>query len=122
MPLLKGTQVASTGPLDGPSKLAADPLRDQADWPLLARTFFTRPTLRAPRRTLFPASTAYVNGPSKLACCHPGTARMSFLLRPWREHLPQFVNLISPACALRERSEEHTSELQSQSNLVCRLL
>src|SRR2546430_13476678 len=24
--------------------------------------------------------------------------------------------------ALRERSEEHTSELQSQSNLVCRLL
>src|SRR5688572_30935655 len=26
------------------------------------------------------------------------------------------------AYALRERSEEHTSELQSQSNLVCRLL
>src|SRR2546430_12936340 len=26
------------------------------------------------------------------------------------------------ACALSERSEEHTSELQSQSNLVCRLL
>src|SRR2546430_3580618 len=26
------------------------------------------------------------------------------------------------AVALRERSEEHTSELQSQSNLVCRLL
>src|SRR5688572_32983590 len=30
----------------------------------------------------------------------------------------------SPACgpARRPRSEEHTSELQSQSNLVCRLL
>src|SRR2546427_5495102 len=29
----------------------------------------------------------------------------------------------APACdAERERSEEHTSELQSQSNLVCRLL
>src|SRR5688572_30954978 len=27
-----------------------------------------------------------------------------------------------PRIALRERSEEHTSELQSQSNLVCRLL
>src|SRR5256886_8803835 len=26
------------------------------------------------------------------------------------------------ACGLAERSEEHTSELQSQSNLVCRLL
>jgi hypothetical protein len=34
------------------------------------------------------ASTAYINGPSKLACCLPGTARMSLLLRPWREHLP----------------------------------
>src|SRR2546427_6589073 len=29
---------------------------------------------------------------------------------------------VSGAFALRERSEEHTSELQSQSNLVCRLL
>src|SRR2546427_6405174 len=27
-----------------------------------------------------------------------------------------------PQAALRPRSEEHTSELQSQSNLVCRLL
>jgi hypothetical protein len=31
---------------------------------------------------------------------------MSFLLRPWREHLPQFVNLISPACALREHRND----------------
>src|SRR2546430_10633096 len=28
----------------------------------------------------------------------------------------------SPRCRLAPRSEEHTSELQSQSNLVCRLL
>src|SRR2546430_16964710 len=27
-----------------------------------------------------------------------------------------------PAGSVKERSEEHTSELQSQSNLVCRLL
>src|SRR5688572_31399285 len=27
-----------------------------------------------------------------------------------------------PGCRARRRSEEHTSELQSQSNLVCRLL
>src|SRR2546430_14844830 len=33
--------------------------------------------------------------------------------------LPQVVHL---ARAAQERSEEHTSELQSQSNLVCRLL
>src|SRR3989475_3400632 len=30
--------------------------------------------------------------------------------------------LIEDATRARERSEEHTSELQSQSNLVCRLL
>src|SRR2546430_9215930 len=29
---------------------------------------------------------------------------------------------VSPSITLRIRSEEHTSELQSQSNLVCRLL
>src|SRR2546430_16788202 len=29
---------------------------------------------------------------------------------------------IHPNLATRERSEEHTSELQSQSNIVCRLL
>src|SRR2546427_5058299 len=29
---------------------------------------------------------------------------------------------VSPSTALSKRSEEHTSELQSQSNLVCRLL
>src|SRR2546427_7122862 len=29
---------------------------------------------------------------------------------------------VQPVRVLRDRSEEHTSELQSQSNLVCRLL
>src|SRR5256886_5570742 len=32
------------------------------------------------------------------------------------------VNVPSPLLRKSERSEEHTSELQSQSNLVCRLL
>src|SRR6266567_3528256 len=34
----------------------------------------------------------------------------------------QQINISSPQVATRLRSEEHTSELQSQSNLVCRLL
>src|SRR2546427_1816387 len=34
-----------------------------------------------------------------------------------REHIAQQVGVVRPP-----RSEEHTSELQSQSNLVCRLL
>src|SRR5205085_11460024 len=32
------------------------------------------------------------------------------------------VSFLRAEAALRNRSEEHTSELQSQSNLVCRLL
>src|SRR2546427_9613455 len=36
--------------------------------------------------------------------------------------LAQFGTSAARAAAGRERSEEHTSELQSQSNLVCRLL
>src|SRR5256885_14601291 len=36
---------------------------------------------------------------------------------------PQLLLLDEPACGLNhERSEEHTSELQSPCNLVCRLL
>src|SRR2546430_12729020 len=46
-------------------------------------------------------------------CCRPGSASQS-----WR------VPARCRSCARsgRPRSEEHTSELQSQSNLVCRLL
>src|SRR5205085_11609210 len=57
----------------------------------------------------------------KLSCanvsddCVPSTkAKMAITLR-------QCIGY--PVCAMRlKRSEEHTSELQSQSNLVCRLL
>src|SRR2546430_9772425 len=35
---------------------------------------------------------------------------------------PAAVSPVSSACPTLRRSEEHTSELQSQSNLVCRLL
>ena len=53
--------VVPTAPLYGPSKLATDPFRDKADWPLTARTFFTRPDPRARRDVRFAqASTAYI--------------------------------------------------------------
>src|SRR2546430_11995036 len=64
---------------------------------------------RPPRSTLFPYTTLFRSG-------------------------ERIQNIVVQACALlpscaavtqagsRERSEEHTSELQSQSNLVCRLL
>src|SRR5688572_31401347 len=44
--------------------------------------------------------------------------------REWSEMITSGLNLSSSVmkCDLDSRSEEHTSELQSQSNLVCRLL
>src|SRR6516165_12050480 len=70
--------------------------------------FFFLMFRRPPRSTLFPYTTLFRSG--RLG--HQGAE--AFLLRGcWR-----------PAEGQEEdaRSEEHTSELQSQSNLVCRLL
>src|SRR2546430_3412472 len=67
--------------------------------------FFFLMIRRPPRSTLFPYTTLF-RSPGVLAAlaADPGAARD----RKDRRH--------------RRRSEEHTSELQSQSNLVCRLL
>src|SRR2546430_3538206 len=64
---------------------------------------------RPPRSTLFPYTTLFRSPGS----APPTTARTdgSPAIRP-----------SSNAAAQPIRSEEHTSELQSQSNLVCRLL
>src|SRR2546430_3327789 len=62
---------------------------------------------RPPRSTLFPYTTLFRSGrPARAAHLPPGSAALA----------------TRGADALRGRSEEHTSELQSQSNLVCRLL
>src|SRR6478736_8773124 len=58
---------------------------------------------RPPRSTLFPYTTLFR---SATGWCGAASGRRS---RP-------------PRIARPRRSEEHTSELQSQSNLVCRLL
>src|SRR2546430_7965623 len=67
---------------------------------------------RPPRSTLFPYTTLFRS-----------------LCMVWRRVVPVAVCLEEPAGQVAEeaqthcdRSEEHTSELQSQSNLVCRLL
>src|SRR2546427_5792998 len=66
---------------------------------------------RPPRSTLFPYTTLFRSNPrfGKIAPTH-------FLMRHAMSIGMAFVG------ALLARSEEHTSELQSQSNLVCRLL
>src|SRR2546426_4549196 len=64
---------------------------------------------RPPRSTLFPYTTLFRS--ERVALGH-GVARI---------HLHGLV-LRPVASALHARSEEHTSELQSPCNLVCRLL
>src|SRR5689334_24852945 len=73
---------------------------------------------RPPRSTLFPYTTLF-RSPLWPYCLnfHRGsTMRPSFLCppRPW-----VFTAIVLPSMP---RSEEHTSELQSQFHLVCRLL
>src|SRR2546427_7188866 len=62
---------------------------------------------RPPRSTLFPYTTLFRSRHSALLslCASMSTKTLS-----------------SPTMGTASRSEEHTSELQSQSNLVCRLL
>src|SRR2546427_5488583 len=82
--------------------------------------FFFLMIRRPPRSTLFPYTTLFRSAPSEVATL---VMRSSSTRRPWasdcaRESAPA----VSAAITGTSRSEEHTSELQSQSNLVCRLL
>src|SRR2546427_5725702 len=82
---------------------------------------------RPPRSTLFPYTTLFRSDLSITVCDCAG-------LRTRRNEFDHFVDgRLLGACGrqpsidevielVTTRSEEHTSELQSQSNLVCRLL
>src|SRR3712207_7105217 len=83
---------------------------------------------RPPRSTLFPYTTLF----RSRGFMYAGAA--SVMASLWKvddeataELMGHFYrnllqNDLPPAAALRERSEEHTSELQSRQYLVCRLL
>src|SRR2546430_13742975 len=72
---------------------------------------------RPPRSTLFPYTTLFR---SSLAAIHRMiNDPINQLCNPLLEHS---LCPILRAIVYYNRSEEHTSELQSQSNLVCRLL
>src|SRR2546430_3456067 len=85
---------------------------------------------RPPRSTLFPYTTLFRSGRKQQSA---QDARKAATLDPsdpyiWLQlakaenavgHNEATLNAIAKTAA---RSEEHTSELQSQSNLVCRLL
>src|SRR2546430_13987347 len=76
--------------------------------------FFFLMIRRPPRSTLFPYTTLFRSpfpgGAQVVEALLKGDARMGV------SGYSEFSE------ALASRSEEHTSELQSQSNLVCRLL
>src|SRR2546427_8700768 len=83
---------------------------------------------RPPRSTLFPYTTLFRSTSASTCSSRPAATPSCFShssYRPMGSRLPQVLNSASGNVARASRSsrsEEHTSELQSQSNLVCRLL
>src|SRR5438046_9564485 len=72
-------------------------------------SFFFLMIRRPPRSTLFPYTTLFRSIPRGLL--------FSFVVPT-----SLVVSVVPSTCNAAERSEEHTSELQSLTNLVCRLL
>src|SRR2546427_5979157 len=90
---------------------------------------------RPPRSTLFPYTTLFRSAKERVAFAFEHQLRREFQDFKVVFGKPAFeVNLLSATLLVpkiaeeksspnhQSRSEEHTSELQSQSNLVCRLL
>src|SRR5256885_9723502 len=73
---------------------------------------------RPPRSTLFPYTTLFRSDAIDAVAAHAVGDRLDFGARQIRRHLHHQGH---PA-PMAFRSEEHTSELQSPCNLVCRLL
>src|SRR5436309_12068789 len=72
---------------------------------------------RPPRSTLFPYTTLFRSN-----CAGNWTRRKTGAPRPGRFRYSDRSHLSVALPRQPERSEEHTSELQSRENLVCRLL
>src|SRR2546430_8639069 len=83
-------------------------------------SFFFLMIRRPPRSTLFPYTTLFRSiTPDSPTQRVGGKPREGFVKVP---HSTQMLSLDNALDEGELRSEEHTSELQSQSNLVCRLL
>src|SRR2546427_9018080 len=80
---------------------------------------------RPPRSTLFPYTTLFRSQRNATHVAGVGVELVGGLPYHgglWQEARQAAVALRGAALVVGARSEEHTSELQSQSNLVCRLL
>src|SRR5260370_18323898 len=88
---------------------------------LLFLFFFFLMIRRPPRSTLFPYTTLFRSRDESGRGRSPPGRRCPPI--PMRSSIASFASM--PACSRSKtasRSEEHTSELQSHLNLVCRLL
>src|SRR5205823_13051631 len=103
---------------------------------LLPFTFFFLMIRRPPRSTLFPYTTLFRSNPSlsrrlitgdRVMLAHVYLKKGCIVPKHAHEN-EQFTNILDGALRFllgedgRQRSEEHTSELQSLAYLVCRLL
>src|SRR2546427_8325708 len=91
---------------------------------------------RPPRSTLFPYTTLFRSQSRESEGAGPGQPAIRTLrvVQGRRDHSDQsaadpgarhsggLIGMITASLYDAKRSEEHTSELQSQSNIVCRLL
>src|SRR2546427_4949454 len=75
---------------------------------------------RPPRSTLFPYTTLF-RSRARGALEHAGVGQVE-VIAFGLEQAAGVLGLFDAGGGQVHRSEEHTSELQSQSNLVCRLL
>src|SRR5256885_8996034 len=73
---------------------------------------------RPPRSTLFPYTTLFRSIPTVIHDANAVMGRANKMLAP----RVSAIATSFPGITLDARSEEHTSELQSPCNLVCRLL
>src|SRR2546427_4675101 len=73
---------------------------------------------RPPRSTLFPYTTLFRSAELRL----PNSGLRISYATQFHQFGADTDSEITPDKTIEPRSEEHTSELQSQSNLVCRLL
>src|SRR5688572_31674423 len=91
-------------------------------------------TRRPPTSTLFPYTTLFRSDEALLAedpavlqgelayVSHDAAVDVDVATGHRADDLGDAVEQVDDDTVVGERSEEHTSELQSQSNLVCRLL
>src|SRR5690606_41397278 len=83
-------------------------------------------TRRPPTSTLFPYTTLFRSDADGLVVDRAPRRAQGRLVHPVVDQVGEVLAVFGPVCDFGDRaldrSEEHTSELQSRENLVCRLL